>query len=131
MCSITPFCNVGVTNHTADISPQNVLTEAGDDTAFRSIEEQESQEPSQPQETERGPIYPSRTAVSVVSGIPILTDFGKMRFADPVNKGWCMPDLYRAPEVLLKLPWDYPVDLWSVGIMVSMPAELNTQEMCD
>ncbi|OQV11245.1 Protein kinase domain-containing protein [Cladophialophora immunda] len=28
-----------------------------------------------------------------------------------------MSDLYRAPEVLLKLPWAFPVDVWSVGVM--------------
>ena len=112
--------DVVAANRVADISPQNVLTEAGDDTVFRLMEERESQEPSPSRQTEEGFIYPSRAAISVLSGTPILTDFGQMRFAEPINSGWCMPDLYRAPEVLLQLPWDYPVDLWSVGIMVSM-----------
>lgn len=29
-----------------------------------------------------------------------------------------MPDLYRAPEMLLGLPWSFPVDVWSIGVMV-------------
>lgn len=30
-----------------------------------------------------------------------------------------MPDYYRAPEVILKSEWDYKVDIWSVGMVVS------------
>jgi serine/threonine-protein kinase SRPK3 len=58
-----------------------------------------------------------------LSGILVLTDFGQMRLAEPMNKGLWMSDLYRAPEVLLNLSWGYPVDVWSVGVMVSSKAE--------
>jgi len=30
-----------------------------------------------------------------------------------------MPGVYRAPEVVLGMGWDYEVDIWSVGLMVS------------
>ncbi|GAM91389.1 hypothetical protein ANO11243_094390 [Dothideomycetidae sp. 11243] len=56
--------------------------------------------------------------VTALAGIPVLTDFGQMRHIEPQNTGWCMPDVYRAPEVLLKLPWGYPIDVWSVGVMM-------------
>lgn len=29
-----------------------------------------------------------------------------------------MPDIYRAPEVILGMAWDYKVDIWNVGMMV-------------
>jgi hypothetical protein len=29
------------------------------------------------------------------------------------------PDIYRAPEVILDIPWTYSVDIWNVGCMVS------------
>jgi serine/threonine-protein kinase SRPK3 len=64
-------------------------------------------------------VYKSRTTMLELSGVPVLTDFGQMRLAEPMNKGWWMSDLYRAPEVLLNLSWSYPVDVWSVGVMVS------------
>lgn len=55
-----------------------------------------------------------------LGGVPILTDFGQMRLAEEGgNREWCMPDIYRAPEVLLKLPFSFPVDMWSIGVMVS------------
>lgn len=29
-----------------------------------------------------------------------------------------MPDLYRAPEILLGLPWDNRIDIWALGLTV-------------
>jgi serine/threonine-protein kinase SRPK3 len=110
-------------NYTADISPQNVLTAAGDEIIFKDIEDQESQDPSTPIMNDGVPVYRSRATMVELSGIPILTDFGQMRLAEPMNNDWWMPDSYRAPEVLLKLPWAFPVDVWSVGVMVSRKAK--------
>lgn len=102
-----------------DITPQNVLTKIEDKISLKDVEEQGSQDPSIPVTTDGVPVYRSRTTMLELSGVPILTDFGQMRLAEPGNRDWWMPDLYRAPEVLLKLPWGFPVDVWSVGVMVS------------
>lgn len=33
-----------------------------------------------------------------------------------------MPDFHRAPEVILGFPsWDYKVDSWGAGMLVSLP----------
>ncbi|KAL2813075.1 kinase-like domain-containing protein [Aspergillus cavernicola] len=80
-----------------DISPQNVLTEIGDDSILKNIEDQESQDPSIP--------------IISDSGAPLRDDDGR------INQDWIMPDLYRAPEVLLQIPWTFQVDMWSVGVM--------------
>lgn len=111
------------TNYGTDISPQNVLTEADDEIIFKYIEDEELQDPSVPIMSNGDIIYKSRTPMLELSGGPVLTDFGQMRLAEPVNKDWWMSDLYRAPEVLLNLPWGYPVDIWSVGVMVSSKTE--------
>ncbi|PYI02578.1 kinase-like protein [Aspergillus sclerotiicarbonarius CBS 121057] len=100
-----------------DISPQNVLMDLEDDSSLKDIEEQESQDPSTPIMSQGIPIYRSRATMLELSGIPILTDFGQMRPAQPENRDWWMSDLYRAPEVLLQLPWSFPVDIWSIGVM--------------
>jgi serine/threonine-protein kinase SRPK3 len=105
-------------DHVADISPQNVLTEIKDEVNFKYIEDQESQDPSVPIMSDGATVYKSRATMLELSGIPVLTDFGQMRLAEPTNKDWWMSDLYRAPEVLLNLSWGYPVDVWSVGVMV-------------
>jgi serine/threonine protein kinase len=102
-----------------DISPQNVLMEIEDDTSLKDVEDQEAQDPSAPIATDEGTVYLSRPTVLELSGHPILTDFGQTRFVEGcVNQDWWMSDLYRAPEVLLQLPWGYPVDIWSIGVMV-------------
>ncbi|EEP77080.1 predicted protein [Uncinocarpus reesii 1704] len=103
-----------------DLSPQNILMEIDDDTSLRDVEDQESQSPSIPVVTGDGttPIYRSRPTMLELSGHPILTDFGQMRLVEgQTNKDWWMSDLYRAPEVLLQLPWGYAVDIWSIGVM--------------
>lgn len=112
---------LGVTNRLTffvDISPQNVLTEIVDEISLKDVEEQESQNPSTPVISNGAPVYHSRPTMLELSGIPILTDFGQMRSAEPGNSGWWMSDLYRAPEVILELPWGFSVDMWSIGVMV-------------
>ncbi|KAG5287886.1 protein kinase [Histoplasma capsulatum G186AR] len=103
-----------------DISPQNVLMQLEDDSSLKDIEDQEALDPSIPVITTDGvaPVYRSRSTKLELSGLPVLTDFGQMRLAEGhINQDWWMPDLYRAPEVLLGLPWEYPVDVWSIGVM--------------
>lgn len=93
-----------------------------DDSSLKDIEDQESRDPSVPIITIDGaaPVYRSRETKLELSGLPVLADFGQMRLAEgQTNQGWWMSDLYRAPEVLLGLPWEYPVDAWSIGVMVS------------
>ncbi|KAK5168829.1 uncharacterized protein LTR77_006138 [Saxophila tyrrhenica] len=118
------------TIHT-DITPLNVLTQAEDDAVFQQIERQELQDRSGPTTEGESVAYPSRRASQTLSGIPILTDFGQMRYADPINDSWSMPDTYRAPEVLLGLPWDYPVDLWSLGMMAEAHNQKQTLELLE
>ena len=35
-----------------------------------------------------------------------------------------MPAVYRAPEVILGMEWSYPVDVWSVAVMVRISSTL-------
>ena len=112
----------------SEITPQNILMTADDDEIFQRAEEEESVNPSVPfidsMHPHPHPIYPSRgqpTSLSEASGHSILTDFGSARLLKPsaTTEGWWMPDTYRAPEVLMGLPWDHGVDIWSIGVMVS------------
>jgi serine/threonine protein kinase len=89
-----------------------------DDTILKEVEDQESKDPSLPIVDEKGPIFPSQPTMLELSGHPILADFGNMRLVEPMSTDWAMSDIYRAPEVLLKLPWAARVDIWSVGVMV-------------
>lgn len=52
-------------------------------------------------------------------GEPTFCDFGDAKFGDGPFEGEVMPDLYRAPEIVLGIPWDEKIDIWSFGLMVS------------
>jgi serine/threonine protein kinase len=51
--------------------------------------------------------------------ISYLTDFASARSASVEFRDWCMPDTYRAPEILMGVRWAGQVDIWSIGILVS------------
>ena len=107
-----------------DITPQNVLT------AFQSppsLEDSAGKELDDFGAIENPSVSSPVSDKYQILGIPVLNDFGQMRLMDSTNTDWCMPDLYRAPEMLLGLPWSFPVDVWSIGVMVRqvLPTSLS------
>ena len=54
----------------------------------------------------------------LTKGLPALSDLSEARFGDSEQTGNIMPEVYRAPEVVLGMPWSYPVDIWSFGMVV-------------
>jgi serine/threonine-protein kinase SRPK3 len=65
-------------------------------------------------------VYLSRQMPITGKGGTRLSDFSEARFDSPQNNDPIMPDVYRAPEVMLGLPWSYPVDLWGFAMTVSI-----------
>ena len=55
---------------------------------------------------------------------PVLCDFGEARIGQTHN-GLIQPELYRAPEVLFNMEWNYSVDIWNVAVLVSFPIPGN------
>lgn len=53
-------------------------------------------------------------------GRPILCDFGEARYGCDSYTDDVQPYIYRAPEVILDMPWSYEIDIWNVGVMVSL-----------
>ncbi|KAH8431040.1 uncharacterized protein LDX57_008701 [Aspergillus melleus] len=51
-------------------------------------------------------------------GTPVLCDLGEARIGTDRQQGDIMPDIYRAPEVILDMTWDYKVDIWNVGMVI-------------
>lgn len=58
--------------------------------------------------------------VPLTNGKLKLSDLGSSKFGHDNFEGDIMPDVYRAPEVILGMKWSSKVDLWSVGVMVSL-----------
>jgi serine/threonine protein kinase len=57
------------------------------------------------------------------AGLPIISDFGEAHLGEPPFCEEVMPDLYRAPEIILGIAWDNKIDIWSFGLMVQMPQQ--------
>lgn len=49
-------------------------------------------------------------------GPMLLSDFGEARTGTGPFAGDIMPIQYRAPEVIMCIAWNRPVDIWSVGL---------------
>ena len=48
----------------------------------------------------------------------VLSDFGAAVRGGVKRNHDAQPNVYRSPEIMLKAPWSYPVDIWNVGAMV-------------
>jgi len=100
-----------------DISPNNILVGATDDTPFSELEKDEQARPIARKVLPDRTIYMSRP-VPRTDGKLVLSDMGSARFGQETFTGDIMPDVYRAPEVILGMEWSSKVDLWSVGVMI-------------
>lgn len=91
-----------------------------DNNLLRTFEETEFSKP-----VARKPISSTRTIylsrlMRPKEGPMLLSDFGEARIGPGPHEGDIMPLEYRAPETLLYVGWSYPVDIWSVGLTVSL-----------
>lgn len=101
-----------------DLQPNNMLLGVENNSAFEKFEENEAKYPVPRKELGDRIIYLSQP-LSITSGHPSLSDLSEARFGNSDNRDDIMPDVYRAPEVILGLPWSYPVDIWALGMTVS------------
>ena len=52
----------------------------------------------------------------------MLCDFGEARLGEYDDMADIQPYQYRAPEVILGIPWDEKAGIWNVGVMVNTAA---------
>ncbi|KAK0261951.1 hypothetical protein LTR35_017780 [Friedmanniomyces endolithicus] len=86
------------------------------------MERKEALDPSVPVMDNGYPVYRSRGGprnILDLTGAVYLTDFGSARLASSTHQDWWMPDTYRAPEVLMGVPWGCQVDVRSIGRWIS------------
>ncbi|RAH63641.1 kinase-like protein [Aspergillus piperis CBS 112811] len=103
-----------------DIKADNIMFGIKDDSVFTDIEENESRRPVPRKEGDERTIYMSRELkVPREVGAPVLCDFGSaMIVNDEYQRVFIQPQIYRAPEVILGVPWTYSADIWNVGCMI-------------
>lgn len=101
-----------------DISSSNILMEIEDHSIIREFIKSEQERPSPRKEVEGHFIYASRRLSSAKVGPPVLSDFGSTVAGDVEHDEDVQPNVYRAPEVCLKAPWNYSIDIWNVGCLI-------------
>ncbi|KAL2024254.1 hypothetical protein VTK56DRAFT_9410 [Thermocarpiscus australiensis] len=105
-----------------DIQEDNVLFTLGENQNLKEIEEEEMTHPSARKVYSNHTIYQSRMVTgdwsedSEIVPVPVLCDFGEARFGKQSYDEEVMPDLYRAPEILLGIEWNEKVDIWALGL---------------
>ncbi|KAG4256124.1 CMGC/SRPK protein kinase [Fusarium proliferatum] len=99
-----------------DIHPGNLLLGLDDDSQLEPLVDMELKSPvARKKVTEDRTIYLSRL-MRPKPGPMLLSDFGEARTGTGPFAGDIMPIQYRAPEVIMCITWNRPVDIWSVGL---------------
>lgn len=106
-----------------DIQEKNILLGLDDNTAMDDcikFEQQELDSPSPRKIDGDRVIHTSRSLVPRIYeyGRPVLCDLGEARFGKYDPSSDIQPYQYRAPEVILDMPWDHKADIWNVGVLV-------------
>lgn len=104
-----------------DIKADNILQEIEDLAILKSFTDAELTEPSPRKFVDGQTIYQSRPfdRPKVFGGV-VLSDFGSAMSGSEPQYCNAQPNVYRSPEVMLKVPWGYPIDIWNVGVMVGV-----------
>ncbi|KAK6006597.1 hypothetical protein QM012_007007 [Aureobasidium pullulans] len=104
-----------------DIQANNVMMGSKDSRIFEKLLKEENDCPSARKITNGYTIYQSRkfTLDEIVenAGSLFLTDFGETRTQAEDWHGLIQPDPFRAPEVILRMPWTAKTDIWNLGVM--------------
>ncbi|KOC13626.1 putative CDK4/6 [Aspergillus flavus AF70] len=101
-----------------DIQEKNIMMAIEDTAILTKFEEEEKSSPSPRKVVGDRMIYASRKLRKTKQhGRPTLCDFGQARRGPNTYCGDIQPYIYRAPEVLLRMPWNEKVDIWNVGVL--------------
>ncbi|KAB8242423.1 kinase-like domain-containing protein [Aspergillus flavus] len=99
-----------------DLQLKNLLLPGPETSYLSRFEEAEVADPSPRKALKDRTIYKS-LGFPPKGGLPILADFGEARLGDQEHNEDIMPNVYRAPEVILRSNWGYKVDIWSVAMV--------------
>ena len=110
----------------SDLRETGIMFATRSESTLQDFEDQEDVEPSPCKVLCDRKIYQSRKLNSQDFGIPILCDLGGARYLGLNTQDdhrECRQNL--APEVLFGMDWDYKVDIWMVGMLVTLSLSLR------
>ncbi|KAF2227824.1 protein kinase [Elsinoe ampelina] len=100
-----------------DLSPNKILMGVESQDVFADLEVSERDYPSPRKYLPDRIVYGSCN-MPITRGIPILNDLGQARIGPFHTGNDVMPDVNRAPEVILGAGWGPPIDIWTVGLII-------------
>ncbi|KXJ86672.1 serine threonine protein kinase, CMGC group [Microdochium bolleyi] len=102
-----------------DIKADNMMFGIIEESLFETFEQEELLNPSPRKELDGRVIYTCRQLpMPKRHGAVVLCDFGSAASGDQEHTEDVQPNVYRAPEVILEVPWSYQIDIWNAGCMV-------------
>ncbi|KGO76091.1 hypothetical protein PITC_006340 [Penicillium italicum] len=99
-----------------DLQLKNLLLPSPETSYLSRFEEAEATDPSPRKILQDRTIYKTLGFLPR-GGLPVLADFGEARLGDKERDDDIMPNVYRAPEVILRSSWGYKVDIWNVAMV--------------
>ena len=114
-----------IKNKPKDIQEDNIMFGVEDTSEWRAVEVAEMADPTPRKIYKDHAIHASRVLELPPPAVPVLCDFGEARFGGEAYGEHAMPDLYRAPEILLRIEWNEKIDIWALGLVVSWPRTCN------
>ena len=107
-----------------DLKPDNILVGIENQAVIDELVNDEAEEPTPRKLKDGRAFYLSRNFGDFQGppGRPKIADFGLAVRGDvpqPHNHP-IQPNLFQAPEVILRAGWTYSVDIWNLGVMVSV-----------
>ncbi|KAI9037135.1 putative MFS transporter [Aspergillus affinis] len=106
-----------------DIKTDNLILNIEDSRMLDDFASAELDDPSPRKKVDSFPtIYKSRRFRPLVKekgyGLPTLCDFGEARIGNVHEFGpFVQPQIYRAPEIIIEMPWGSAIDIWNVGCL--------------
>ncbi|AEO68037.1 uncharacterized protein THITE_2050733 [Thermothielavioides terrestris NRRL 8126] len=115
-----------------DIKADNILQEIRDKGILHAFTQAELEQPSPRKFVDGRPIYLSRRFnLPKKFGEVVLSDFGAAVRGDQKRNHDAQPNVYHSPEVMLKVDWSYPVDIWNIGVMSANPRRPALHQIWD
>ncbi|KAF2819465.1 kinase domain-containing protein [Ophiobolus disseminans] len=102
-----------------DIKADNIMIEIEDQGILDAFVDAELSSPSPRKIVDGQTIYASRKFdLPRNYGKVVLSDLGSAVRGDEQQVHDAQPNVYRCPEVMLKMEWGYPADIWNLGAMI-------------
>ncbi|KAI1954043.1 hypothetical protein LOZ57_000388 [Ophidiomyces ophidiicola] len=103
-----------------DLQTTNLIFSVSRPEILAAFEDQQASDPVPRKILDDGRTIYSTRPLNLCNGLPLLCDFGEARtFEEAGTPGEdVMPDVYKAPEVILQMKWDHQIDIWNVAMVV-------------